>query len=76
MGSWFSGDHIAGDRMHTDITTCNVEEPQRRATLERSVIDELKHVLLDPNKFYCGIETQLSSVCSSGLFLPLHASAI
>ena len=28
MGSCYSGDHIAKDHIHTDITTCNIEEPQ------------------------------------------------
>ena len=38
MGSCYSGDHIAA--MHTDITTCNIEEPQHRSNaLERSVMD-------------------------------------
>ena len=26
MGSCYSGDHIAEDHIHTDITTCNIEE--------------------------------------------------
>ena len=30
MGSCFSSDHIAEDHIHTDITTCNIEEPQQK----------------------------------------------
>ena len=30
MSSCHSGDHIAGDRIHTDIATCNIEEPQQK----------------------------------------------
>ena len=46
----FSGDHIIGDHRHTDITKCNIEEPQENYALERSVIEYggLKLVLLDP----------------------------
>ena len=29
MGSCYSGDHIAGDHIHTDIT-CSNEEPQQK----------------------------------------------
>ena len=39
MGSCYSDDHIAGDHIHTDITTCNIEEHSRSTALERSVID-------------------------------------
>ena len=30
MGSCYSGDGIAEDYIHTDITTCNIEEPKRK----------------------------------------------
>ena len=30
MGSCYLGDHIAGDHIHMDITTCNIEEPLRK----------------------------------------------
>ena len=30
MGTCHSGDHIAEDHIHTDITSCNIEEPQGR----------------------------------------------
>ena len=33
MDSCYSGDHIAGDFMHTNITTCNIEEPQKKCRL-------------------------------------------
>ena len=33
MGSCYSGDQIAGDHMHTDITTCNIDEPQHKYRL-------------------------------------------
>ena len=28
-----SGDHNAGDRIHTDRTTCKIEEPQQKYSL-------------------------------------------
>ena len=35
MGSFYSGDHIAGDHIHDmDITTCIIEEPQQKYCLE------------------------------------------
>ena len=39
MYSYYTGDHAAGDNMHTDITTCNNEEPQKKYRLKRSVKD-------------------------------------
>ena len=30
MGSCYLGDHIAGDHIDTDITICNIEEPQQK----------------------------------------------
>ena len=30
MGSSYSGDRIAGYHIHTDITTCNIEEPRQK----------------------------------------------
>ena len=33
MGSCYSGDHIAEDHIQTDITTCNIEEPQQKYRL-------------------------------------------
>ena len=27
MGSCYSGDHVAGDHIHMDITMCDIEEP-------------------------------------------------
>ena len=38
MGSCYSDDHIAGDHIHMNVTTCNIEEPQQKPALERSVI--------------------------------------
>ena len=38
MGNCYSADHIAEDHIHTDIT-CNIEEPQQKYRLGRSVID-------------------------------------
>ena len=29
MGSRYSDNHIAGDLIHTNIATCNIEEPQQ-----------------------------------------------
>ena len=39
MGNRYSSDNVAGDHIHTDITTCNIEEPHRSDSLKRSVID-------------------------------------
>ena len=33
MGSCDSGDDIPEDHIHTDITTCNIEEPQQKYRL-------------------------------------------
>ena len=33
MGSCYSDDHIAGDHLHTEITTCNSEEQQQKYRL-------------------------------------------
>ena len=33
MSSCYSGDHIAEDYIHTDITTLNIEEPQQKNRL-------------------------------------------
>ena len=33
MGSCYSGEHIAEDLIHTDVTTCNTEEPQQKNRL-------------------------------------------
>ena len=33
MSNCYSGDNIAGDHIHTGITTCNIEEPQQRYRL-------------------------------------------
>ena len=33
MDSYYSGDHIAGDRIHKDITTYKIEEPQQKFRL-------------------------------------------
>ena len=52
-------DHIAGDHIHTNKATCNIDEPQQKNHM-RTVSDRilcvcvwegggLKHVLLDPN---------------------------
>ena len=30
MSNRYLGDHIAGDHIHTDITTGNIEEPQQK----------------------------------------------
>ena len=39
MSCCYSGDHIVGDHIHTDITTYNIEEPQKNSALELSIID-------------------------------------
>ena len=33
MGSCYSGDYIAEDHIHTDITICNIKEPQHKCHL-------------------------------------------
>ena len=33
MGSCYSGNHIVGDYIHTDLTTFNIEEPQQKYRL-------------------------------------------
>ena len=33
MGSCYSGNHIAIDHIHTDITACNVKESQQKYRL-------------------------------------------
>ena len=33
MGSCYSGDQIAEDHIHTDIATCDIEEPQQKYRL-------------------------------------------
>ena len=33
MGSYYSGDHIAGDHINADITACNTDEPQQKYRL-------------------------------------------
>ena len=37
--SCHSGDHIAEDHIHTDMTTGNITEPHKTTALERSVVD-------------------------------------
>ena len=55
MGSCYSDDYRAKDHIHTDITTCNIEDLQQNYRLERSVIDYwgedgvVELGLLDPN---------------------------
>ena len=54
MGSGHSGDHIARDDARTDITGCNIEEPQQdhrpRTASNRSVgFGRLKPALLGRN---------------------------
>ena len=50
MGSCNSGDYIAEDHVHMDITTCNIKEPQQkyRLGMVSNIIlggGGLKHVL-------------------------------
>ena len=33
MGSCYSDDHIAGDHIYTNLTTCNIEEPLQKYCL-------------------------------------------
>ena len=55
MGNSYSGDRIAEDNIHTDTTTCNIDEPNwkyRLGAVSNSILGvgmELKHVLLDQN---------------------------
>ena len=44
MGHCYSGDYIAAEYIHTDITTCNTQEPQQKYRLGRSVIDNWEKV--------------------------------
>ena len=58
MGSCNSGDYIAEDHIHMDITTCNIKEPQQkyRLGMVSNIIlggGGLKHVLLDPTLALC-----------------------
>ena len=39
--SW-TVDHIAGDHIHTDITTCNIEKPEQKYRVEK-----VRHRLLE-----------------------------
>ena len=54
MGSYNSDDHIAEYHIHTNITICNIAEPQqtyRDGTVSNSLLGGrggLKHALLDP----------------------------
>ena len=48
MGSCLSGDHIAEDHTHRDITTFDIEEPQQKYRLgtgSNRLPGALKHVL-------------------------------
>ena len=36
MKGCYSDDYIAGDQIHTDITICNIEEPQQKYRLGTS----------------------------------------
>ena len=52
MGSNYSGNHTVKDHVHTDIKTCNTEEPQQKyrlGTVGNGLLGVLKHVLLGPN---------------------------
>lgn len=33
MCSCYAGDNVAEDHLHTDITTCNIEEPEQKCLL-------------------------------------------
>ena len=59
MGNCYSGDNIAEAHIHTDITTCTIEEPQRKYRLGTIISNRLlglgrgwgrglQHVLLNP----------------------------
>ena len=71
MGSCYSDNHIAKDHIHTDIATCDIEEPQQNYRLGR-VSNRLHwgggeggyHVLLDPK--------QLFSISPSCSFMHQH----
>ena len=60
MGNCYSGDHIAVHHKHSDIATCNTEEPQQKCphgTVSNRLLGcawgeglgHVKLVLLDPN---------------------------
>ena len=55
MGSCYKSDLSAGDHVHMDITTCNIEESQQKhplGTVSNRILGGrvLKHVLLGPNR--------------------------
>ena len=39
MSRCYSVDHIAGDLIHIDTTTCNINEPQQKYALDRPIKD-------------------------------------
>ena len=42
MGRCYIGDHTAVDHIHTDMTTCNIEEPQlmyRLGTVSKRILE-------------------------------------
>ena len=57
MGSSYSGNHIAEDHRHTNITACNIEEPQQKycplcqkaCQLEHNLLHHLKAVVRQRN---------------------------
>ena len=46
MSSCYSGDNVVGCYIHTDTTTCNIEEPLHR------LLGGLKHVLRAKTTLY------------------------
>ena len=41
MDSCYSGDHIAEDHIHMDITTCNIEKSQKQNRLSNRLLWDL-----------------------------------
>ena len=69
MGSSFSGDHIAVDHIHMDITTCKIEESQqlyRLGTVSNLYTACYRRLARPPISMVEHIEVQL--VVFSGLY--------
>ena len=77
MSSCYSGDHIAGDHIHTGVTICNTEELQQKYCL--GWMDDLRFYVLvnsisvisgkweDDNERLCAMEPRLRLNKSSPL---------
>ena len=63
MESCYSDDHIAGDHIRMDTTTCNIDGPQRSTALERSVIDYGRafRIIISKSKILMALKLDLYS---------------